>query len=638
MRETLLPALLAGLPVAGYLILYLLALAATRPVRPEAAPATQDLPGDEPPAVVSLLAGRWELGEDAAESTLVDLAARRYLEFRQPGNDPMQTTVHVCDPNPAGLTPYERMVFDRVAGLTVGGVVPLPALTFRDSAAAKGFEKRLKARVIADARTRGLSQRRFGPGLLALLTAMAAAAATGVALAVLATLRNPGTLIASWMVTMTVLSGIAHRPLGERDTGSGRLVAARWLGVRAWLRNTEAFAELPPAAVAVWDRYLSYGCALGTTRVTSAVIDLGMGNRKRVWSSFGGTSDRSGSATSGAARDPDPSWHRVRVRYPAFWPRYGNTATRLIVRGVLSAGVGYLLLRFWTPGVAAAAREPGIGHRIVDVSAGVRHAGLLVGGLLLGYGLYLLVRTTIDVAVPKTVTGQVLWREVWRSTSGGENAPPRPWLHYLAIDDGVDDRTTAWAAPNDVISRCDDGDTVTVTVRRWSRRVIRMQLVERGTVHRVHAIDVDEQNTEALVAVAMGAAPAARAVPPQALLTADEVGRALGVPVSVRGAAAGPIPVTTAQFLLPDGQVVLMVLVLTGLAAQLGMRARHRGQPLPGIGDEAYAGPGFAIARRGEVIVALNVRTRFPVDPRAVQWLLATAAGRLSATVSPELA
>ena len=82
------------------------------------------------------------------------------------------------------------------------------------------------------------------------------------------------------------------------DKQAGREVAARWLGVKGWLRNTEAFADLPPSAVAVWDRYLSYGDALGVTRVCSAVIDLGMGDRKRVWSSFGGT------------------WHRVRVQYP----------------------------------------------------------------------------------------------------------------------------------------------------------------------------------------------------------------------------------------------------------------------------------------------------------------------------------
>src|SRR3989440_2836677 len=149
MNTLVLPVVLGAGAVAGWFALYSVVLLATRPARPDPAPATQDLPGSEPPAVVSMLAGYWELSEDAAESTLIDLAARRYLEFRQPGNDPMQTTVHVRDPNPSGLNPYERMVFDRVAGLTVGRVVPLPALTFRDPSEAKGFAKHLKAHVIA---------------------------------------------------------------------------------------------------------------------------------------------------------------------------------------------------------------------------------------------------------------------------------------------------------------------------------------------------------------------------------------------------------------------------------------------------------------------------------------------------------
>src|SRR2546429_9715109 len=86
--------------VGAWLLLYGLALLFTRPARPEPAPATQDLPGNEPPAVVSLLAGYWELSEDAAESTLIDLAARRYLGLRRPGTDPVTTQRHARDPQP----------------------------------------------------------------------------------------------------------------------------------------------------------------------------------------------------------------------------------------------------------------------------------------------------------------------------------------------------------------------------------------------------------------------------------------------------------------------------------------------------------------------------------------------------------
>ncbi len=620
---------LGAAAVGAWFLVYAVVLLATRPAHPDPAPAAQDLPGSEPPAVVSLLAGYWELSEDAAESTLIDLAARRYLEFRQPGNDPMQTTVHVRDANPPGLTPYERRILDRVTGLAVGGAVPLPALTFRDPGQAAAFEKRLRAEVIADARARGLSRRRFGPALLALLNGAAVVAGLGVGGAVLVASRHSADPLRpagfGWLATAVVLSAIGHRSHGERDTEAGRVVAARWLGVKAWLRNTEAFADLPPAAVAVWDRYLAYGDALGTTRVASAVIDLGMGNRKRVWSSFGGT------------------WHRVRVRYPKFWPRYGKTAPRLFFRGLLASGLGFVLLYSWAKGVAAAAARTG---SVAGLAGTVTDIGLLVGVVLLAFGLYSLARTAIDLAAPRTISGQVLWRQVWRQTAGGENSPPRPVLHYLAIDDGSDDRTTAWAIPSAQVRRCADGDMVTVKVRPWSRRVIELAVVEPGTMRRVQVADQDTQNTEALVALAMGGSPGAHPVGPAApvapgaLLTADEVGRALGVPVAVRGGAtAGPIPVGAAQFHTPDGRVALMLMVMRGLPAQFAMRSGRRQQPLPGIGEEAYTGPGFAVARRGDTAVALTVRTDTVVpDPRAVYWLLATAVGRLDATVSPKLA
>ncbi len=619
----LLPVALAAACVGAWFLLYGAALLITRPARPQPLPATQELPGTEPPAVVSLLAGYWDLSEDAAESTLIDLAARKYLEFRQPGNDPMQTTVHVRETNVVGLTPYERRILDRVAGLALGGVVPLPALTFRDPNQAAAFEKQLRAEVIADARMRGLSRRRFGPTVRTVLNGAALLAAIGVGAAVLLatrhshdTLRGAG---AGWLVTFGVLSAITHASHGERDTPAGREVAARWLGVKAWLRGTEAFADLPPAAVAVWDRYLSYGAALGTTRVSSAVIDLGMGNRKRVWSSYGGT------------------WHRVRVRYPSLWPRYGKTAPRLIARGMVASAVGFLLLYYWARGVAAAVQEPAIGQSQAAHLAGtVTSIGFLVGAILLGYGLYVLLRTTIDLAAPATITGQVLWRQVWRQNSGGEDSPPTPWLHYLAVDDGTDDRTTAWGLPSAQINQCDDGDTVTVKARRWSRRVVELHVVERGPGSKVQVADPDTQNTEALVAVAMGLPTGTGHQSPAALVTPDEVGRALGVPVSAQGGTTvGPVPVGATRFHTPDGQLALVLMVLGGVAGKVAIRAR-RGQPLPGIGDEAYTGPGWAMARRGDTVVGLTVPGR-PVDPRAVYWLLATAVSRMGVAASPKV-
>jgi|GEM_PF-1078439 len=645
----LLAAGIAAGSVAGWFALYGLALVITRPARPAPAPATQDLPGTEPPAVVSLLAGGWDLSEDAAESTLLDLGARKFLEFRQPGNDPMQTTIHVRVPNPVGLNRYEQRIFDRVAGLAVGGVVPLPALTFRDTGQATTFEKRLRAEVVADARARGLSRRRFGPAVLSLLSIAALAAGLGLATAAFLLTRhssggNGGALKTAgvvWLFGTGILGGIGHRPLGERDTPAGREVAAKWFGVRDWLQRTEAFGDLPPSAIAVWDRYLSYGDALGTTRVCAAVIDLGMGNRKRVWSSYGDT------------------WHRVRVRYPRFWPRYGKTGRFLITKGVLLGGLGFLLLYYWARGVAAALREPAIGENSVARFADpVRNLGLTIGAVLLIYGAYLTVRSIVDVAAPASLTGQVLWKQVWRSSSRGENSPSVPWLHYLAVDDGSGDRTTAWGLPSGWSGRVADGDVVKMTARRWSRRVTELSVVAQGTARRWQDAG-SGTGQEALVAKAMSlpepragdgdpfdmlAGPAAAgglagllgraiqapAVPVAGLLTEQEVGSALGLAVT-----AHPVSnqtVQSMQFRDSNGRPVLNLMAVGGLAAQLASRTYRRGQPLPGIGDEAFASDRWAVGRHGDtmVTIALSGDGR-KAEARNVHRLLATAVGRLTA-------
>jgi hypothetical protein len=600
--------IIAGVGIALWLAVFGACVLLTRPRDVQPVAPTQDFGGPESPAVVSLLANRWEITEDAAESTLLDLAARKLIEIRQPGNDPMQTTIHIRQADPSGLTKYEKRVFDRVAGLAAGGVVPLPALTFRDPAQAKGWAKRLSAEVIADARGRGLSRRRFSPPVLTALTVAAAVAAGAVLVAMLhyahRTHPHDDPTFGVAFFTFIALSGIAGSIRGERDTPAGREVAARWLGLRAYLRGDESFANLPPSAVAVWDRYLSYGDAVGATRVCSAVIDLGMGNRKRVWSSFGGT------------------WHRVRVRYPKVWGRYGAKATPLIFWAVVNLALGYAVLRYR--------------HVVTDRTPDVADLAILVlGAALLVRGGYRLVRAIVDLATPLTLTGEVLWTEVWRSTKGSQNSESRPWLYYLALDDGSDDRTTAWGLPSELLSHSEVGDAVRLTTRRWTRRVIDLTVVERGRASRlVETANTD--NTENLIEVAMGKPAAASAVTAAlltpavaagSLLTVDEVSRALGRPVTAHdgsGPAAGPASFQTFD---ANGTRAVYLAVTGGLPGRLAMRSRKHGTPLPGIGDEAYAGENWAMARRGDQVVMVRLHT--PADPRNVYWLLATAVGRL---------
>ncbi len=192
-----------------------------------------DLEGAPPPAVVAHLATP---GSPAAATgaTLLDLAARGYVELRQPAGDPRQTTVHLAarrSVDATALRPYEHRVLERLREVAIGGVAPLSALTFRQADRAAGWAAGFAAEVAAEARALGLTRRRL--------------------------------------------------LLGDRRTPAGHAVVARSRGLRASLRTDEAFAALPPAAVTVWGRHLAYGHALGLTGTCASVIDLGAGERTR---------------------------------------------------------------------------------------------------------------------------------------------------------------------------------------------------------------------------------------------------------------------------------------------------------------------------------------------------------------------
>jgi hypothetical protein len=571
--------LLAAAAVGLWLLAYLLFRIFTRPASPSPAPATMDL-GTESPAVVSLLVNRWSLTEDAAESTLLDLAARRFIELRQPGNDPMQTTVHLSASPPASsdLFPYERQVLDRIRGLAVGGVVPIAALTFRNASESSSWNNRLRKSVIAHARELGLSQRRISRTMSAVLSVLAAGAGLAVGYAAwhfgigkAEDDRPPWFAFAFF--TFAALSAFGARSLGERDTEAGRAAAARWLGVRDWLRGHDQFAGLPPAAVAIWDRYLAYGAAVGATRLASAVLDLEMGNKRLVWSSFGGV------------------WHRVRVRYPRFWPRYGRTLPHLLVRGIAYAGIGSLILKF-----------------LNDL-----WYCRWIGIALLLLGVYVLVRAILDVAITREITGEVLWRETWRTKRQNEDNPAVPWLDHLAIDDGRADRTTAWGLPTEWASQCHDGDTVTITVRPWSRRIVKVVTVGQGRSREMTETVTEEETGELSLAMM----PAA-ATPP--LFSDEDIAAVVGRPV-----ASSPLPLGLQFTAAGTGKPVLLLQSLSGLPGRVAWRANQRGQQHPG---GAYVNGDRAAFRLGETTYVVTLMGEGRGGRAHLPWLVAQAGQR----------
>ncbi|MDG4759467.1 DUF2207 domain-containing protein [Micromonospora sp. WMMD710] len=390
------PVIEIGLPVASlacWVVLYVTTVLASRPTVVTPGAAVAGFPGQEPPAVVNLLANGWRQTGDAAQSTLLDLAARRYLELRQADPDSRTTTVHLTGRAPDDLNPYERQVYDRVAERAVEGVVPLAALNFSDAAWSTDWSTRLRHAVVADARRLGVSRPRVSRPLVTLLRMLGVVAAGGVAVGSWHYVtRSGGDRLgagAAFVVTAMVLAAIAGRDLGERDTPAGRAAAARWLGLRARLAGHAATGDLPPAAVTAGDRYLAYACALGRT---SSLITFGVADRGLLWSSYGGR------------------WRQVSVSYPGGLARY---------------------------------------------------------------------QAPLGRTAPTTVTGEVLWHEVWQRQPS-DDGPGRPINHYLVIDDGHADRLRAWILPHKIADECRLGDIVTARVRPWSRRVLGVT-VQRAT-------------------------------------------------------------------------------------------------------------------------------------------------------------
>jgi hypothetical protein len=95
------PLLVATVAATALWFLLLFGFAfATRPRNVDPAPATMEL-GGEPPAVVDLLTNEWRVTPDAIPATLLDLAARDYVDLDQYG--PERTVCRVRRTDAVGL-------------------------------------------------------------------------------------------------------------------------------------------------------------------------------------------------------------------------------------------------------------------------------------------------------------------------------------------------------------------------------------------------------------------------------------------------------------------------------------------------------------------------------------------------------
>src|SRR4051794_12100076 len=193
-------------------------------------------------------------------------------------------------------------------------------------------------------------------------------------------------------------------------------------------------ADLPPAAVAVWDRYLAYGVALGVNPVAGRALDLRAGYTVTLLSRATGT--------------PRP----VVVRYPRDPMAYTQAGVRL--------AWSLLVLAAWAALWVVAAPRTG------NWPPFLRWPLYAVGVLAPARAVYKVVRASVDKLAPVTVTGTVLAVHPYRPGSDGMVA-----FHQLVLDDGRD-RTRPWLVRGDRLAGTAEGEVVRVRAQRWTRYVL----------------------------------------------------------------------------------------------------------------------------------------------------------------------
>lgn len=227
----MLETLIAVVPPACWLVVYLACLAgprlgrAPRRSRPagETSSGPAPEPGEIPPAVIALLAGRDSLGLFAA--TLTGLAHQGWFRI-EPPDRPGPVMCVLADRAPSGpLTPYERQAVDHLrqrAG--PGGQVPADALTDGFEGGEDKFLKAFRAEVIADARARGLTRPTLSSRAKAVLI-MLALIPPGLLL--LVTHARASTVGWGWLY-FGFLCAMTAGVSSERLTRAGQRALAQW--------------------------------------------------------------------------------------------------------------------------------------------------------------------------------------------------------------------------------------------------------------------------------------------------------------------------------------------------------------------------------------------------------------------------
>jgi hypothetical protein len=419
--------------------------------RPQPAPeltATSDL-GPESPAVANLLANGGRVTPDAVPATLFDLAARRTVRIEEA--EPGQYQCRLGDGAVGAMTPYEARVLELLRKRASGGVVPAQALTAGPSDEAKGWMKSFRREVVGEASAAGKCEPRWPRRVLGLMGLLVLGALwLGVAGG---NEDDSLTIPQAIAIGLALAAGIVMAQAFTEDvqmvTPSGAVARGRWLSLRKYLHEDELFSDLPPTAVAVRDRYLAYGAALGVAAAAVRAIPMGAESDRWAWTNYGG------------------GWRQVRVSYPERWPpAWGSSPWDIGWTGLWMTGIGGLA--FWVstqvlPGIDLGRDADSITRY---VSLGVV-AVTLAAAAAIGLGLAVLCAAVVALLVKRSVTGEAIRLRRFGDDDG--------FRHYLAVYEGKGDRVRAWRIRSELYSGLREYSKVLVTVSPLTGYVLAVQ-------------------------------------------------------------------------------------------------------------------------------------------------------------------
>lgn len=422
-RSDVVYAIAIGATTAAWLLVVATVRAVRQPREPKHLEPTLDL-GPEPPALAGFLAGNFRVRRDAVPATLLDLCARHVAEIERVDVDTYSCKLGSGSRD--GLTPYEVRVLEHLERRARAGIVPARALTTGPDEESKRWWKAFVNEVVDDAQERGLS-RDLWPRRLALLVALGAA----VPAILTAIAFGEGALYAYLVLPLAVI-GLILYGRRQRDTDAGLEAAGRWRAVQEKLAENPVFAEQPPIAVAMWERLLAYGAALGVAPAAIRPIPMGSEPENRAWSTYGGR------------------WHQVDVHY-RHGPHWGVHPGWAALQRLVPAAFAALFL--WLAGSVV---TDGL-DEVDGLTEFWLLLALVVPAAVLVGGVFFALRAALDLLSVREVTGEIVRL---RQSRLEEDSRTR----YVAVDDGSSPTVRAWVVRPEIYAGLVQGQVVTARV------------------------------------------------------------------------------------------------------------------------------------------------------------------------------